>query len=112
MAALKIQKFSLTLASHWLALYWHLFCVVCVIFVEELFQFQSRYNRNISRNLLKQCFSGISLKPFVFACALINVLVVVPCALMKDCLFGLEDVISILSGISVGPLVEYLLNLN
>jgi hypothetical protein len=37
MAALKIQKFSLTLASHWLALYWHLFCVVCAFLLKSPF---------------------------------------------------------------------------
>jgi hypothetical protein len=34
---------------------------------------------------------------------------VIPCALAKKSSFELEDVISILSGISVGPLVAYLL---
>ena len=77
------------------------------IFVEELFQFQSRYNRNIL-NLFKQCFSGISWKP-VIAVVLIDV---IPCALVKKSSFGLEDVICILSGIGVVPLVAYLLKLN
>ena len=77
------------------------------IFVEELFQFQSRYNRNIL-NLVEQCFSGISWKP-VIAVVLIDV---IPCALVKKSSFGLEDAICILSGIGVGPLVAYLLKLN
>jgi hypothetical protein len=58
--------------------------------------------------LFKQCFSGISWKP-VIAVVLIDV---IPCALAKKSSFELEDVISILSGISVGPLVAYLLKLN
>ena len=77
------------------------------IFVEELFQFQSRYKRNIL-NLFKQCFSGISWKP-VIAVVLIDV---IACAMAKKSSFELEDVISISSGISVGPLVAYLLKLN
>jgi hypothetical protein len=77
------------------------------LFVEELFQFQSRYKRNIL-NLFKQCFSGISWKPVV-AVVLIDV---IPCALAKKSSFELEDVICILSGIGVGPLVAYLLKLN
>jgi hypothetical protein len=67
-------------------------CRCLCIFVEELFQFQSRYNRTIL-NLFKLCFSGISWKP-VIAVVLIDVIVVVPCALAKKSSFGPEDVIS------------------
>ena len=76
---------------------------------EELFHFKSRYNKS-TWNMLKACFSGISLGA-VFGVALI-VIISIAIALAKKSTFELRYLTYILSGIGVGPLVMHLLNLN
>ena len=75
--------------------------------VEELRQFKSRYNRNICR-LFKQCFTGISWKAVI----IVGVLDAMGVAGLKQFSFELGDLLYVLGGIGLSPLVSYLLNLN
>jgi hypothetical protein len=77
-------------------------------FVEELFQLnKSRNNKKISK-LFKNVFSGIQWKP-VFGVIMIDT---VACVLARKYSFGMEDVVLILGGIGVIPLLSHFLELN
>ena len=73
--------------------------------VDELRQFQSCYKGDLFK-LSKACFSGISWK------SVIAVAIVDGIALLIRQTFSLNDVMVILGGIGVGPLVTILLELN
>ena len=84
----------------------HFIYCLCNI-VEELRQFEQRYNRSISE-LCKQCMTGISWKSAI-AVGMIDVIGV---GFAKGFSFKLGDLLYILGGIGVSPLISYLLNLN
>ena len=75
--------------------------------IEELFQFKSRYNRDI-RKLFKSCFSGINLPAVAAVCLIVGV----ACTIGRETGFQLVDLVYIGGGIGVGPFVIHLLNLN
>ena len=75
--------------------------------VEELGQFRRRYKRNILK-VLKSCLSGISWPAII----VIVVLGSISLFLARNTSFKLGDLIYILGGIGVGPLITHLLNLN
>jgi dipeptide/tripeptide permease len=72
--------------------------------IEELFQFKSRYNRDI-RKLFKSCFSGINLPAVAAVCLIVGV----ACTIGRETGFQFVDIIYILGGIGVGPLVIHAL---
>jgi hypothetical protein len=74
---------------------------------EELSQLRSRYNQSIVE-MCKACFSGISW-PAVLVIFLVGAISLV---LARMTSFKLGDLVYILGGIGVGPLVMHLLNLN
>ena len=77
------------------------------LFVEELFQKQSRYDGEV-RKVFKACFSGIGW-PVV---GLVFGLIIFSCYFGRNTSFEVADIIYIVGGIGVGPLVIHLLNLN
>ncbi|CAB4018801.1 Stimulator of interferon genes [Paramuricea clavata] len=81
------------------------------IFVQELFQLQSRYNGEYCK-VFKSCFRGVH---WAAIFAVIGFLVIIVCliyGLGREPSFHLVDIIYILGGIGVGPLLIHLLNLN
>ena len=77
------------------------------LFVEELFYKQSRYDGDVCK-VFKACFSGVRWHIVV----LVGVLILIFCLVGKGTSFEVADIIYILGGIGVGPLVIHLLNLN
>jgi hypothetical protein len=77
------------------------------LFIEELFQLQTRYNGEYSK-AFKACFNGISW----YAVAVVFAFVVISCYVGRKTPYKLADIIFILGGIGVGPLIIHLLNLN
>ena len=84
----------------------HVIYCLCNI-IEELRQFERRYNRSIFA-LCKQCMTGISWKSAI----LVGIIDVIGVGFAKGFSFKLGDLLYILGGIGVSPLISYLLNLN
>ena len=84
----------------------HFIYCLCNI-VEELRQFEQRYNRSISE-LCKQCMTGISWKSAIA----VGIIDVIGVGFAKGFSFKLGDLLYISGGIGVSPLISYLLNLN
>ena len=84
----------------------HVIYCLCNI-IEELRQFERRYNRSISE-LFKKCMTGISWKSAI----IVGIIVALGVGLAKGFSFELGDLLYVTGGIVVSPIVSYLLNLN
>jgi hypothetical protein len=84
----------------------HVIYCFCNI-VEELRQFKRRYDRSFCK-LFQQCMTGISWKSAIG----VGIVDVIAVGLAKKFSFELGDLLYILGGIGVCPLISYLLNQN